>query len=93
MKELILKYKDINSKEMNNKITDDDYIKYAKFSLEVIKETMDNFEPIPSANNLSFNADFAVQGAFTERSHLRESNMGLRLNSSRNLNDSFQSMR
>ena len=61
MKELILKYKDINSKEMNNKITDDDYIKYAKFSLEVIKETMDNLEPIPSAaNNLSFNADFAM---------------------------------
>ena len=60
MKELILKYKDLNSKETSKKVTDDDYIKYAKFSLEVIKETMDNFEQIPSANNLSFNADFAM---------------------------------
>ena len=60
MKELILKYKDVNSKEMNKKTTDEDYIKYAKFSLEVIKETMENFEQTPSANDLSFNADFAM---------------------------------
>ena len=67
-----------------------DFLKYAKFSLESIKESMENYEEIPEVDSpfLNCSAAFSIKGSMTDRCGLNRRDQRLSIN---HLDDSMQS--
>ena len=90
MRELVMRYRDINTRRCSQGLTQMDYLKYAKFSLESMRESMENYDQIPEVDSpfLSCSEDFSFKGSVTDRSRLKLNRMDHRL-SMNGLDDSL----